>query len=618
MCRASRISHDLRHKAFVLACACCVALMPFASNAAEDLADAFTECVFAPAPACFEPIGDRLDQIEALEYDPRVRARLQVRRVAALSTMGRPDEAEAVFARISTDPALAVFRDEAIVQIIAASLDAPYPRARRVLDEIVSETTHTFARASYISGLVGTGDLDLAMRELEQTGHPGAPLHFNGIGPLSRALAAAGRLDEALAAINAPGRSTEEREILLYGLVEDCAQSGRLDLVEMVLSQFSDPVWRLTSTSVLASVLSDRGDAARADEVFRRALAEMTRIDDPHQRRFAFDALSQAAVASGRVDIARTAAAEAGTTAFDHADALRLVILAMVEGASRADWRSLVADARAMLEGVGDDHRVWGDLAAAVAIAGDAELAAELYGRISDPIRRSDALGSVVSRLIESGRFDEALALLPLQDDRERRALGYLWLGRTGLEAGHSELAQMGILAANHLIDGPAGGGIGDYPISLLAELEAMVGQLGVAEDRLARINDDRLRINGRMNVLRVAAEEGSAEDFERLLQATRTDIAAIEDTAAREPMIQQLALRLLEAGRVDAVMGIALAMPESDARDRLFQTVASSMRFHGQYTSAVMAIAAISDPQLEADVEHAFYLDLLRASLAE
>jgi hypothetical protein len=592
--------------------------MPFASHAAEDLADALTECVFAPAPACFEPIGDRLDQIEALEYDPRVRARLQVRRVAALSTMGRPDEAEAVFAGISTDPALAAYRDEAIVQIIAASADAPFPRARRVLDEVDSDTTHTFARASYIAGLAGTGDLDFALRELEETARSGVPLQYNGAGPLSRALAAADRLDEALSAINSPGRSTEEREILLYGLVGDRAQACRLDQVETVLSQFSDPVWRLISMSVLASVLSDRGDAARVDEVFRRALAEMPRIDDPHQRRFAFDALSQAAVASGRVDIARTAAAEVGTTALDHADALRLVILAMVEGASRVDWRPLAADAREMLEGVGDDHRVWGDLAAAVAIAGDTEFAAELYGRISDPIRLSDVLGSGVSRLIESSRFDEAMALLPLQDDRERRALGYLWLARTGLEAGHTELAHRGILAAVELIEDPAGGGVGEYPISLLAELEAMVGRFSVAEDRLARIDDDRLRISGRMNVLRVAAEQGRAEDFARLLQVTHTDIGVIEDTAAREPIIQQLALRLLEAGRVEAVMGLALAMPEADARDRLFQTVASSMRFHGQYTNAAMAIAAISDPQLEAEVEHAFYLDLLRASVAE
>lgn len=580
-----------------------------------------SECLLAPAAVCTEMLIDALVGLESAMADPDAQALARLQRVTTFLVSERPDLAETVL-----DDLPAQTRDFAIVEIMANAGEDAVPRGERLLPRIANADFFSAARDHHITNVIATSGPEAALRALEATGRMDHPIGPAGSLALADALASQGRLQDALDILRQGAENADQFDALLGDLVDQRLDDGAVADAQSLLIHLRDPARVSIATGAIAAALMNEGQAAQADAAFNQALTTMATIDSAERRFVLFDRLLRVSMNTGRPDWAVASARIAGSDPTDFTDALGMIVARGAGHLADDQWHPIVTEAIRVLEGQIissplDQNRhdnSWSQLAIAVAQAGDPAWAVELIARISDPDWRMQDLDLLISDLIDASQLRAAFELLPLVEDVNRQAQGYILLARVADFSGTSTLAEDAITAAYGLVEGPDRGLVDDRTISLLAQYEGRLGRFEAAEMRIRGLADSELRAIGHVINLQFAATNGSQDDLEAYLEIARSEIDDIPDVELQRHFLRRLALALIVAGHPEPALDLADAVDAGGGRDVFLSNVALILLSYQEYALAEEAIADLSDQGVRDMHRHQLLLAALRASLSQ
>ncbi|WP_108812382.1 hypothetical protein [Sphingorhabdus sp. Alg231-15] len=584
------------------------------------------ECLLTPSNTCVDRLNTRLNDLETGMQNTSVQSLLKLRRVSALVFWRKFDLAEAIVNAIPTDARNTILKDSALVAIVSVSHEDPPGRARRLLAQIESAEYYEIARANYIANLARASDPETALQALAATNRPNKPLKYVAVGELSQGLALDGRLQEAVALIrNGTGNDEGREGSYLSFLVINELDQGRITNAEKLLTDIRDPFWKAIARSEIAGALAKTGKMAEAEKWFHQAQREMANLEQPDRRFRVFETFARSAVTGQRLDLAANAVGGVGNFPIDQATALSRIVEIAAGKVTQSEWRPIADRAISLLmklEVSSEATRIrrdsgWSRLADAVAMAGDPKLAARLTKKISDKKWQDHNLAQIVRTSTHSSQFQEALDLLELQTDWDKRVQGYISLAQVAENSGHKDLAKESLVTAIGLIEGPEFVPVNETTISHLARYESRAGQYERAEMRLRHVKDKELQIRGRIFNLDMAATHGSKDDYDRYFAIAREAIETIESTDRQVLFLQILASQLISVGKTQPALEFGRSIEKGCARDRFLESTASLMVDHQLFSPAQKLISEISDPVKRAAQEHQMVLNALRLSLA-
>ncbi len=584
------------------------------------------ECLLTPSRTCVDTLNTRLSQLETGMQDTSVLPLLKLRRVSALVFWRRFNLAEAIVKTIPTDAQNTTLKDSALVAIVSVSHEDPLERAQRLLAQIESADYYEIARANYIANLARASDPETALHALAATNRPNTPLKYVAVRELSQALAFDGRLQKAVELIrNGTGNDKGQEGNYLSFLAISELNQGRAANAEKLLTDIKDPFWNAVTRSEVAGVVAKTGKMAKAEILFHQAQSEMANLKQTDRRFRVFDTFARSAITGQRLDLAVNAIRDVGSFPLDQANALSRIIEIAAGKVTQAEWRPVADQAIALLkkdEGSlkatrNNWDRGWSRLADAVAIAGDPKLAARLTKHISDRNWQHQNLANIIRTTMHNAQFQEALDLLALQTDWDRRVQGYIALAQLAESSGYKDLAKESLVTALGLIEGPEFVPVNDTTISHLARYESRAGQYERAEMRLRHVKDKELQMRGRIFNLDMAATNGSKDDYDRYFSIAREAIAKTESADMQVHFLQILASQLVSAGKTQPALEFSRSIEDGCARDRFLESMVSLMVDLQLFSPAQRLISEISAPEKRAAQEHQMVLNALRLSLA-
>ncbi len=576
-----------------------------------------SDCVIQPGPACIPVLSDRLAEIEAAVDHPGDAVDLRVQHLLALRGIGAGAQADRVWTGLLQDPMWADHRDMALLALVQQAPMSLELDGVLVLAAMDDPRLQDAARARLALRLASRGAVDRALALLVRSSPGDAAADPYAVQAVAVALVRAGRSEDAQSVLDALAPSGPRRVALLQAMLRASIAAGHSDAAHAIQAQITDPVWHLVTETWLARMSGQTGAAEDLAEVAHG----LALLSDPEDRRVVFDALAQASVAMGRPDIAEAAVPRLGASALDQAAGLRILLVQMVgAGWPRDDWAPIAETASVRLssaEVCAEDGcaAAWSQLARAIAAAGDPTRAARMMQRIDDPDDRARRFEALVNGLLDAGHVPEAAVLLPDLDVARARLWATLRLGQLAQSAGHRALFDDARAAARALMSQPDASAFGDYPRRLMAELDALAGAVDAASDWVSHIDDPVLGIEARLALLSAVAVHGAPAAYRARLSEVTAALAALERPDIRRTLFARLAAHLVAIGRPEDILGVALGRPDAVERDLLLIAAATALRAEGRFGRAVLAVAAISAPDLQSVQEHAFYVDVLWAT---
>ncbi len=594
---------------------------------AGDTAQAQTSvanCLESQDAACVDVLNARLEEIENAMQDSEDQAVAKLGRVTALALLRRLDLAEAAVDSMPDNSSNPAFKDSAIVAIISVPAQDAVERGRLLLSRIVSPEYYETARAAYIINLIRTSDVDTALQELVATNQPGAPMKYVGVYQLAHALALKDRPDDALELVLNSSQGDEHYEgMVLESLVMGLIDKDRVPDAIKLLTHIKAPFWEAAAKSRVAAELSKNGHMADAEELFAQARLKMASLDKPEDRFRIFESFTRSAIAGGRLDFALKAVDDVSSFPADRAAALQTILDIGAGKLDQTEWRPIAHELislratqpRKVQMPAERWNNDWRRLATAVAVSGDSKLATNLVQRIPDKDVQQAAMDTIAIILIHSMRFQEAVAVLQLQPNRDRQVQGYIRLSQIADNYGQSAVAEKAIWTAIGLVEGPDFVPVSDSTVSMLARYESRTGQYEEAELRLQHIEDQEIQVRARIANFGFAATHGSQDDYNRYLKIARRAVYTVESGKVKSQLLTELASQLVYAGKSEPIFDLAKTIDESAERDRFLLNMAYVFSGYQQFVPAKKVVSEISDPAMRAVEEHRLLLAVLRAS---
>jgi hypothetical protein len=577
-------------------------------------------CLSQPGPECIGILNVEIAAriIDMPPGDARNEARLQHAYVLA---EGGAFEISAVVAAALVTEGDTERADFALLEIVRGASIAQTERVPRLLAQMTSECMRAIAREDFVVSLARRGQLDRASAELAAISEMAKFLPYAGIRALSIGLADAGRLEEALDLIaTLASHDPLHHDSLLLDLTKQRLASDAIAEAEAILERFRDPWWQAFASVDIAAALLAAGQRTRGEQMFSAARAVMAGHEDPGQRVFMFVPFAAAAISAERVDLAVDAAPDVGSFPIDHANALRMIVEVGAGTLTEVAWRPLADRAASLISETADDtaegrarqDRALADLAMAVAMAGGGELSMNLAGRISDPVLRDDQVDNVVTSQIDADRLDEALGLLPAQQDWNKQARGFILVARAAFARGQEDLATQAYNELLALAEGPEWVPLDEITLEQLVELEGEMGHHEVAATRLHFFEDDDTRARASIVHARHAANSASDEVYADAFEMAVQSIHLEGDSTRREQLLSMLGFHLIDSTRRSDALALASRFETDQARDDYLAIAVTALNIRGDHMTAVEASWLIADPTLRVANEQA----VLRAAL--
>jgi tetratricopeptide (TPR) repeat protein len=577
-------------------------------------------CLSQPGPECIGilnvEIAARINDMTP--GDARKEARLQ--HACILAEGGAFDRSEVVAAALvaegDTERA-----DFALLEIVRGASIAQTERVPRLLAQMTSERMRAIAREDFVVSLARLGQLERASAELAAISEMAMSLPYAGIQALSTGLADAERLEEALDLIaTRASHDPFHHDSLLLDLTKQRLASDAIAEAEAILERFRDPWWQAFASVDIAAALLAAGQRTRGEQMFSAARAVMAGQEDPGQRVFMFGPFAAAAISAERVDLAVDAAPDVGSFPIDHANALRMIVEVGAGTLTEVAWRPLAERAVSLISESADDtaegrsrqDRALADLAMAVAMAGGGELSMNLAGRISDPVLRDDQVDNVLTSQIDAERLDEALRLLPAQQDWNKQARGFILVARAAFARGQEDLATQAYNEVLALAEGPEWVPLDEITLAQLVELEGEMGRHAVAATRLHFLEDDDTRARAAIVHARLAANSASDDVYADALEMALRSVHLESDTARRERRLSMLGVNLIDSIRRSDALALASRFETDEARDDYLANAVTALNVRGDRETAIEASWLITDATLREAKEQA----VLRAAL--
>ena len=512
-------------------------------------------------------------------------------------------------------------RTRALARVAIALAGKDMPRARAIVEELVSSGPDAGSLPGVVAAAVAVGELGWAEALISRT--VGRAVRTRALDAFAKALSAAGETDRA-EAVAAGIRRPGARLPVLAALVHDDVVRGDDVAALRHLAQLQDA----------ARSAADRGGALRDvvtlvctvsghDHVVTgRLLAEAEHLAaglHEGKRGWALARLAVAYAAAG--DITRSEELLDRVDGADRrGDALaEIAEIAARRGASRRAEvvvRRVPRAGRRMqaLAGVAAAFAAGGDRARAAARAVEAEgtarrttdlnrlltmcdqvvdglvaidelpAAVEVAEQIPEPSRRATALTRVASALAAFGAIDDAVALADSLDGTEHRSWALIDICEAQAAADRRDEA---VASANAVLAGPPGDGY--TRVVALLRLSTALHTVG-ATDEAERLRnaataqavevvpdpDQRARAFAHLSVALAAA--GDADRAAVLARSTEAELAGIADRGRQDRARRHVVEAFAAAGLIAWAEGVAHAIAGPGARVRALAALATAV----------------------------------------
>jgi len=322
-------------------------------------------------------------------------------------------------------------------------------------------------------------------------------------------------------------------------------------------------------------------------------------LSDPRKRATVLTAVGRALLkrdaAGGLAALRRArAATEAIADPRERAEALGELAQAL---AHAGQW----ADARAVAETIADPREraeALREVAGALARAGDTQAAQATFATaravaetIADPRERAEALGELAQALAHAGQWADARAVAETIADPDERAEALREVAGALARAGDTQAAQATFATARAVAETIADPRKRAWALRALAQALAAAGQWEDARQTADAIADPRKRAWALRALAQALAAAGQWED-------ARQTADAIADPDERAEALRALAQALAAAGQWEDARQTADAIADPDERAEALGELAQALAAAGQWEDARQTADAIAEPE--------------------